>query len=169
MIRELRQRLYNVLMHPAALNMSFIAVPIHVRGAGFFSVAAFVSSGEIGVTVDDEMLGDANCVYNRRKDEFIFPSYSYGLTDGQRSSMLHEGVHAMNDFLKTKATYFEDEVAAYIADAIYFRSVRRRSAQDIYGEDLEPHEKKADEIAGMMINLPASWFHSLISGSCRPS
>ena len=97
--------------------------------------------------------------YHTTGNFFEFPTVSFGVTDVEKTAVLHESVHAMQDInlgrpsRGTSSTYeTENEAVAYVAGCLYY--IYKTNSAGIDGAS--PHWDQAFKIAGKIKNNPGA-------------
>jgi hypothetical protein len=119
----LKSRVILILRSAACLNIQFTIVGSTVMGYGYGCVADMIEHGDIGVQIGDT--GGFPVRYAHQPDSS--PTLTFGSDDptfassaSGRATIVHEATHAVIDAgRKSAIAGGDDEVAAYLAQAIY--------------------------------------------------
>jgi hypothetical protein len=130
--QALRTMMSSLLMSDAAQQIDFYLDRLHVDGSGFSFVALALlpkPQGQHGFSIRvGHVNPNAEATYQPANNTFDFPTANYGTTPFQRSSIIHECVHALRDCfggqLRTstgliRTLSLSDEAAAYVAGALF--------------------------------------------------
>jgi hypothetical protein len=101
-------------------NIDFSILGISIRPSHFKEVGKAIREGRIAVEIDPKLVqGDA--VYFFKDNKIVLKSYDFN--DLLLCALIiHEGVHAINDIKKrSKIAIIDDEVAGFVAQALYVR------------------------------------------------
>ncbi|WP_315833276.1 hypothetical protein [Bradyrhizobium prioriisuperbiae] len=145
-------RLVGLLASPAVQQIDFSFGQYRVNSSGFRAVSTALLMKTLGyVGIDIDIGGvpiGAGAAYDPNTDKLLFPTATFGGTLTEQMIIVHECVHAIFDIegFKFTGTYTENEGAAYVAGALYYR----RSNGGGHFAD-EP-KKTADRIARSIIN-----------------
>ncbi len=123
----------SVLRDPPVGHVSFRVETISVDRAQMESVAKAIESGDILVEVGSSgpQLGAAYSSYKSRKfaagekkliGKITIGSAGVATTPLGKAAIFHESVHALMDVKDLKVSMHNDEVVAYLADAVCLRS-----------------------------------------------
>lgn len=98
----------------------------HVSGARLRKVGDAIACGRIAVKQEDTG-GTLSAGYSPHQDTFTLPKSANPTAHKWQLAILHEGVHALVDLFGEGAglTVLDDEVAAYLAEVICYRKLRR--------------------------------------------
>ena len=131
-------RIATILGSKAVLKIDFQLDQTRVIGSGLVKVLVYVNlkqAGQAGIKIKfGPMSDDVAAYYDPRRNVFNFRRASYGQTDFQRMTIVHECVHAWLDVrmptIRTEydavavalmtTTHLSDEAAAYVAGALFF-------------------------------------------------
>jgi hypothetical protein len=91
---------------------------IQVNRLSFDRVARAIEHGHITVKVSNTFAAGVGALYHPDTDTIETPPV---IGRGNEGLLLHECVHASFDLAKTALPAVDDEAAAYVADALYFR------------------------------------------------
>ncbi|HEX5719592.1 MAG TPA: hypothetical protein VF179_25755 [Thermoanaerobaculia bacterium] len=105
-----------ILRSPAAQRVSFKLGIIKVDGAGLQTVARLVEQGRILVT--HEPVLDWSSSYHHEMNAWGVGKRTIS-TMSQEALVVHEAVHALNDWHHLQVNARDDEAAGYIAQMIY--------------------------------------------------
>lgn len=165
--KHFKQLIYTVLTSPGARKIDFWLGSVHVDEAGFRSVIDAIDCGSIKIVVEPQPTG-ALASYSGA--QFSFPNATFGLTPKNRSAILHEAVHAIQDIAggtiwsprgSVFTTETENEAAAYVAGALL----------DIYegraAPAAPPQYPAAALIAGMLKDVKGGAVSELAADSLR--
>src|SRR5206468_2844407 len=113
----------------------------------------------VGIEISNEMPAGAAAAYDNDKDVLRFRTTATGKTPSERSSIIHECVHAMRDILGGPLVYTtkgaaittaaENEATAYVAAALF----RIYDGAPTPTTTTEPLFVKASTVANKMANL----------------
>lgn len=122
----LLQQVTGVLRDPHAGKVAFWFKEFYITGGGLREVADLVDCGRIGVLYDPAMGAGVRGMYQpdnqgtNGRNRFVMPKLAAtGWKD--RSYLVHEGIHALQDVRKLPGTTAVSEAAAYIGQAMYYR------------------------------------------------
>ena len=124
-----------VLRNPPVGHINFRVETITVDKAHMESVAKAIDAGDILVETGSSgpQLGAAYSSYRSRRfaagekkliGKITIGSAGVTATPLGRAAILHESVHALMDVRNLKVSMHDDEVVAYLADAVCLRSSR---------------------------------------------
>ena len=101
-------------------NINFSIIGISIRPSHFVEVGKAVREGRITLEIDPK-LAQGDAVYFFKDNKMVLKSYDFN--DLLLCALIvHEGVHAINDIKKrSKIATIDDEVAAFVAQALYIR------------------------------------------------
>ncbi len=101
-------------------NITFSIIGISIRPSHFVEVGKAVREGRITLEIDPK-LAQGDAVYFFKDNKMVLKSYDFN--DLLLCALIvHEGVHAINDIKKrSKIATIDDEVAAFVAQALYIR------------------------------------------------
>jgi Putative peptidoglycan binding domain len=115
-----------VLRDSIAAKLGFWFREFHITGAGLRQIGDMVVAGKIAVIVDPSLGPNARGAYQMDNEDvsganrFVMPKpAATGWKD--RSYIVHEGIHALQDLRKMPATTKVSEAAAYVGQAMYYR------------------------------------------------
>jgi hypothetical protein len=120
----LKSRVILILRSAACLNIQFTIVGSTVMGYGYGSVADMIEQSDIAIKVGDT--GGYRVRYVHQPD--LRPSLTFSSDDptfpsspSGRAAIVHEATHAVIDSIRKGGAIpgGDDEVAAYLAQAIY--------------------------------------------------
>jgi len=145
---QLRNHIARILQDPTIRTISFSLQGALVYGPDLAEIGTLVQGGRIGVSVDTTL--DSGGEFDFASNAMVFSSHS-----PDKGTILHESVHGLLHHHKcAQTTLLTHEVAAYLAEMIYFlrtaeRSVRQRlqksfvsgSVGSIYQEALKLIDK----------------------------
>lgn len=125
----------SVLRNPPVGHVSFRVETITVDKAHMESVAKAIDAGDILVEVGSSgpQLGAAYSSYRSRKfaagerkliGKITIGSAGVVTTPLGKAAIFHESVHALMDVKDLKVSMHDDEVVAYLADAVCLRASR---------------------------------------------
>jgi hypothetical protein len=114
-----------VLRDPHADKVAFWFRTFFVDGPGLREVAKLVDDERIGVVYDDSVSEYARGLYQADNERFGGSRFVFPRTTAagwkQRSYILHEGIHALQDHRGVAADTPVSEAAAYIGQCMYYR------------------------------------------------
>jgi hypothetical protein len=152
----LLQQLTTVLRDSHAGQVAFWFREFHVTGGGLREVADHLDCGKIGALYDPGMGTGVRGVYQadnqgtNGSNRFVMPKLAAtGWKD--RSYIVHEGIHALQDVRKIPATTAVSEAAAYIGQAMYYRLAAGKTLADAVTGPGKPIFQAADPIAVKLI------------------
>jgi hypothetical protein len=107
-------------------SINFRLSGFQVTGARLRKVGEAISCGRIEVK-QEAGGGTLSAAYSPYQDRFTLPKNANAGADKWKVAILHEGVHALVDIFGEKAalTVLDDEIAAYVAEVIYYKKLRR--------------------------------------------
>jgi hypothetical protein len=122
----LQNRLFAILQSPEAQRIDFTLGSIKVDGKGLMEVVTSLMLGTLHIEIKTMDAGAA-AQYDTSTNTFGFPNLAFGVLDSDKSSILHECVHALQDidygYDFSRGDYFtmesENEAAAYVAGCLY--------------------------------------------------
>ena len=120
-----QRKVADILRLPMIDKIDFVLADdyLEVSPRRLRQVADAIEKGRIDVVVADtgSLLGAA---YSPHSDRMTLRSAQVPDSGLGRSDIVHESVHALVDLFRyTKATELSDEVAAYLAQALFMRSI----------------------------------------------
>lgn len=123
-------------------NINFSIIGISIRPSHFVEVGKAIREGRITLEIDSK-LAQGDAVYFFKDNKMVLKSYDFN--DLLLCALIiHEGVHAINDIKKrSKIATIDDEVAAFVAQALYIRGHGYPSST---GLRLTDNNKKKDAI-----------------------
>ncbi len=133
-----QRKVADVLRLPPIDKINFVLADdlIEITPRRLRQVADAIEKGRISVVVADtgSLVGAA---YSPHSNKMTLRSMQMPDSGSGRTDIVHEGVHALVDLSRfTKATELSDEVAAYLAETLFMRSigisVRGGAAKPIY-------------------------------------
>jgi len=146
-------RVLKTLLSKAVSQMDFWVHGMHISAGGYLTVWYYISQGSIKVKLDrlgSHIPKGAEAAYEGLIHTLWLRRDTYGSRPAERSAILHECTHALRDIMQGPAfkkegmygskikgqLHFDDEAAAYIAEALFY----------IYDNDVErPIDMNADE------------------------
>lgn len=123
-------------------NINFSIIGISIRPSHFVEVGKAIRESRITLEIDPK-LAQGDAVYFFKDNKMVLKSYDFN--DLLLCALIiHEGVHAINDIKKrSKIATIDDEVAAFVAQALYIRGHGYPSST---GLRLTDNNKKKDAI-----------------------
>ncbi|HRD64963.1 MAG TPA: hypothetical protein PKY50_02295 [Candidatus Competibacter sp.] len=105
---------------PKNSNINFSIIGISIRPSYFVEVGKAIRDGGIAIEIDPK-LAQGDAIYFFKTNKIVLKSYDFN--DLLLCALIiHEGVHAINDIKKrSKIATIDDEVAAFVAQALYVR------------------------------------------------
>lgn len=125
-----------VLRNEPAGRINFKVDTVAVNKSQLESVAKAIENGDIAVKIGDtgSLLGAAYSSWKTRRwgpdEKKLTGEITLGSTKAindviGRAGIFHESVHAMMDVKSIKVSMHDDEVVAYLADALYLKASQR--------------------------------------------
>jgi hypothetical protein len=121
----------DTLLSSACQRIRFDFAGVAVRPGGY-TVIAFSLIGPrpnrrlaanrrpMDVRVESLSAG-TEAAYRALNNEIVVPSVTFGATLQEERSIVHEATHAVFDFQRTRITALDEEAAAFLAGAIFWR------------------------------------------------
>ena len=115
-----------IFSQSAVEGIDFHLAGFHVSAARLRKVGAAIACGRIPLA-EHEGKGQLSAAYSPYTDKLTLPRNVNPAADKHKVAILHEGVHALVDIFGEGAglTVLDDEVAAYLAEVIYYKALRR--------------------------------------------
>jgi hypothetical protein len=130
-------RVLKVLLSLPAAKIDFWAHGMHVSGGGYVMVMFYISQGWIKprlVRLASQLPKGAEAKYDPSTHTLWFRRDTYGSGPDERATILHECTHALRDIMASPAfrnegmygskivgqLHFDNEAAAYIAEALFY-------------------------------------------------
>ncbi len=117
-----RVRVLHVLRGPEASRIRFtfpaVGGPITVNHMTFDRVARAIEDGDIHISVTKTFPPGVYAQYDSSTNTILTPPVIGRVDAGM---VLHECTHAAFDLARTAVSALDDEAAAYVVDALYFR------------------------------------------------
>ncbi len=116
----------SIFQHAHLNSIDFRIGGFLVNGARLRKVGEAIACGRIDIR-QEKGGGMLSAAYSPYKDSFTLPPSANPAADKWKVAILHEGVHALVDIFGEDAglTILDDEVAAYVAEVIYYKKLRR--------------------------------------------
>jgi hypothetical protein len=107
-------------------SIDFRLAGFQISGPRLRKVGEAIACGRISVKQEDGG-GTLSAAYSPYSDTFTLPKNANASADKWKVAILHEGIHALVDIFGENAalTVLDDEIAAYVAEVIYYRKLRR--------------------------------------------
>lgn len=132
-----RDKVLNLLRGPVAnrirFKFPFRFGTVTIAGGSFTHVAHAIENGRVRLQITNAFPAGVGGLYTSGTPNLLQAAPLVGRE--QEGLLLHECTHAVFDLTKTKVTDNEDETAAYIVDALYFRMTGLRRQR----WNAEPH------------------------------
>lgn len=113
--RVAQQYVQESLGHPAVAYVDFAFGCLRVHGWNMRAIANLVGSGSIGATYDQAgttLRQGTGAQYNPRTDTITLGSFD-------RSHVIHEAIHALQDTVRYPTRVTEAEATAYLGQVVY--------------------------------------------------
>jgi len=132
-----RDQVLNLLRGPVASRIRFTfpfwAGTVTIAPASFHRVARAIETGHVRLNITTKFDPGVAGLYTSGTPNTLSVAPLIGRTE--EGLLLHECTHAVFDLTKTQVTDNEDEAAAYVVDALYFRMTGLRRPR----WNAEPH------------------------------
>ncbi len=132
-----RDQVLNLLRGPVASRIRFTfpfwAGTVTIAPASFHRVARAIETGQVRLNITTTFPAGVGGLYTSGTPNTLSVAPLIGRTE--EGLLLHECTHAVFDLTKTQVTDNEDEAAAYVVDALYFRMTGLRRPR----WNAEPH------------------------------
>lgn len=160
----LRNRVLHILCSPAAGKVKFKMDGVEITGGALLVVAlslrlnSLITLGTIGLRVGNVSPG-AGASYSTHDNVLDVPDAKFGTTDYQRSSIVHESIHAYLVLQKSATKARTDEALAYVAGALYLihdTTAAGATPKTPSFAKTDPVFKKAHEIALSLYTGPST-------------
>jgi hypothetical protein len=121
--KDMRDRVLQLLWSPAASKVEFNFDGVYFHGS-FFNLVAMAlvlkAMGQKGIGfLPGAVSPGTDAGYSPSRDAFKIADFNYGTTEFQRHALIHEGVHAYLDMIKSSKTALTDEGVAHLGGLLF--------------------------------------------------
>jgi hypothetical protein len=176
-------RVMKVLLSQSVAKMDFWAHGMHISAGGYVMVWFYIAQRRIKVRLvrlASQIPKEAAAQYIANDHTLWFRRDSYGLRPDERAVILHECTHALRDIMASSAfrkegmngsnivnqLHFDNEAAAYIAEALYY-FYENGVKQPVGADDESDFFAAANSIIDGLIDKPSAHADELAFSDLR--